>query len=270
MDVRDSSIIITGGASGIGAALARQMVEAGAKVLIADLDGSAAAAHAEEIGAASIQCDVTVQADIQKAVETAEDRFGPLDIFVSNAGVGRGEPGHAASASDAVWQLNWDVHVMSHVYAARAVLPGMIERGRGYLVQMASAAGLLNQIGDAAYSATKHAAVSFAESLAITHGDQGIRVSVICPQYVATPLIGLEADAAAERPSLLTPDDAASAIMDGIEKEDFLILTHPEVRQYMALKTTDYDRWLSGMRFLRAKAIGEMGELRPENFYKIV
>ncbi|QBF34125.1 SDR family oxidoreductase [Thalassococcus sp. S3] len=270
MDVSGKTVVITGAASGIGAALARQMAQAGAHVVIADLQEQAAIDLAQQIGGLAVSCDVTREGDIRAVVEKAEDAFGQVDIFVSNAGLGRGEPDHAASASDEVWQLNWDVHVMSHVYAARAVLPKMIERGEGYLVQMASAAGLLCQIGDAAYSATKHAAVSFAESLAITHGMDGIKVSVICPQYVATPLIGLTEEAAEGRPSLLTPDDAAKAIMQGIQEEVFLILPHKEVQEYTRLKSTDYERWLQGMRLLRAKAIDDMGSLQPQNFYKLM
>ena len=269
MDVSGKSIIVTGGGSGIGAALVRKLVQAGAKLVIADINIDAAQALAEELGATACRCDVTVEADIQALVAFAEEVNGPVDIFVSNAGLGRGEPDHAASAPNDVWQLNWDVHVMSHVFAARAVLPAMIARGDGYLVQMASAAGLLCQIGDAAYSATKHAAVSFAESLAISHGMDGVKVSVICPQYVATPLLGLTDADAADRETLLTPDDAAEAIMAGIVKEEFLILTHPDVKTYMGLKSGNYDRWLEGMRLLRAKALNDVGRLEPQNFYKL-
>jgi NAD(P)-dependent dehydrogenase (short-subunit alcohol dehydrogenase family) len=270
MNLDGKTAIVTGGASGIGAALARKMAGAGAHVVIADLQADAAQTVATEIGGLGVVCDVTKESDIHAAVAAAQDRFGPVDIFVSNAGLGRGEPSHAASASNEVWQLSWGVHVMSHVYAARAVLPDMIARGDGYLLQMASAAGLLNQIGDAAYSATKHAAVSFAESLAITHGGDGIKVSVICPQYVATPLLGLTPEAAANRDTLLTPDQAAEAIMAGIETEKFLILPHSVVTEYVQMKTADYDRWLQGMRMLRAKAIGDLGKIQPENFYKLL
>jgi short-subunit dehydrogenase len=159
---------------------------------------------------------------------------------------------------------------MSHVYAARALLPSMIARGDGYLVQMASAAGLLNQIADAAYSATKHAAVSFAESLFITHRGDGVKVSVICPQYVATPIIGLKAEDATGQGSLLSPDQAAQAIMQGIADERFLILTHPVVKDYVQLRAADHERFLGGMRALRAKAVDAQGQIRPEDFHKLV
>ena len=270
MDVSGKTAVITGGASGIGAALARAMVDAGAQVVIADLDGNAARALASDLAALGLACDVTREVDIQAVVAEAEARFGQVDIFVSNAGLGRGEPSHAASASNADWQLNWDVHVMSHVYAARAVLPGMIARGDGYLVNMASAAGLLSQIGDAAYSATKHAAVSFAESLAIAHAGDGVKVSVICPQYVATPLIGLSAEDAAKTPALRTPEQVAQTVMEGIAEEQFLLLPHEEVAQYVNLRAMDRDRWLQGMRGLRAKALKEFGELKLTEFYKLM
>lgn len=270
MDLSGKTVIITGGASGIGEALVYAMARAGAHVVIADLNGKAAEALAAEVGGVGLACNVTIEADIQSVVAEAEARFGPVDVFISNAGLGRGEPSHAASASDKVWQLNWDVHVMSHVYAARAVLPGMIERGDGYLVNMASAAGLLSQIGDAAYSATKHAAVSFAESLAIAHADDGIKVSVICPQYVATPLIGLNAEDAANTPALRTPDQVAQSVMEGMAEERFLILPHEEVAQFVNLRAMDRERWLQGMRGLRAKALREFGALKLTEFYKLM
>lgn len=270
MDSTDKTIIITGGASGIGAAMARLFARHGAQVVVADLQIDLAEQVAGEIGGAAIKCDVTQEADIQQTVALAETRFGPVEMFISNAGVALGEPDHAASAPNENWQLNWEVHVMAHVYAARAVLPGMIARGSGVLVQMASAAGLLNQIGDAAYSATKHAAVSFAESLAITHAEDGIAVSVVCPQYVATPLIGLSDADADTTPSLMTADQVAQSVFDGVSDGVFLILPHPVVSEYVQLKSTDYDRWLRGMRQLRAKAHSEFGSTRADDIYKLV
>ena len=160
---------------------------------------------------------------------------------------------------------------MAHVYAARAVLPDMIARGDGYLLQMASAAGLLSQIGDAAYSTTKHAAVGFAESLAISHADQGIRVSVICPQYVATPMLGYTDDAtAADLPRVLTPGDVADAALEGVARETFLILPHPEVAKFIQFKSADYDRWLGAMRTLRGRIVDEIGSTRLEDMHKLV
>lgn len=268
MDISGKTIVITGGASGIGAALARQAADSGAKVCIADLNETLAAKVAKDIGGIAVACDVTQEARIVAAIDAAEAAFGPVDIFVSNAGLGRGDPSHAASAPDADWTLNWNVHVMAHVWAARALLPAMIERGSGYFVNVASAAGLLNQIGDAAYSATKHAAVSFAESLSITHGGDGIGVSVVCPQYVATPLLGL-ADGDAQG-DLLTASDVAHAVWDGVQKDTFVILPHPDVAKYSAARATDPARWIKGMQMLRAKAMSAHGKISVAEFYKLV
>ncbi len=270
MDISGKTIVITGGASGIGAALSRAAAKKGARVCVADLDFDRAQSLATEISGLAVACDVSKEADIQSLVEQANAAFGQVDIFVSNAGLGRGEPSHAASASNDVWQLNWDVHVMSHVYAARSVLPDMIARRSGYFVNVASAAGLLNQIGDAAYSATKHAAVSFAESLAITHGADGVGVSVVCPQYVATPLIGLGDKDAEGQDALLTADDVATVVLDAIEKERFLVLPHSVVADYAGLRARDHDRWIKGMQALRAKAVEEFGQPQPKDFYKLM
>lgn len=268
MDISGKTIVITGGASGIGAAMARQAAHAGGRVCIADLNEALAKEVAAEIGGIAVACDVTQESQIVAAIEAAEDAFGPVDVFVSNAGLGRGDPSHAASAPDADWMLNWNVHVMAHVWAARALLPAMIARGSGYFVNVASAAGLLNQIGDAAYSATKHAAVSFAESLAITHGDEGIGVSVVCPQYVATPLLGLgDGDA---NGNLLTASDVAQVIWDGVRTETFVILPHPDVAKYSAARGTDPARWINGMQMLRAKAMSAHGKISVAEFYKLV
>jgi NAD(P)-dependent dehydrogenase (short-subunit alcohol dehydrogenase family) len=268
MDIAGKSIVITGGASGIGAALARQAAAAGGRVCIADRDVELARTVATQIGGSAVACDVAQEAQIIAAIAAAENAHGPVDIFVSNAGIVRGEPSHAASATDADWALNWNVHVMSHVWAARALLPAMIARGSGYFVNVASAAGLLNQIGDAAYSATKHAAVSFAESLLIGHGDEGIGVSVVCPQYVATPLLGLD-DGDAQG-NLLTAGEVAQVVWRGVTDGTFLILPHPDVAQYSALRGGDPARWLSGMRKLRAKVLAQEGGLSARNFSKLV
>lgn len=265
-----SSVVITGAGSGIGAALARRAAAEGARVCVSDLDGDKAQAVAREIGGMAVQCDVRDETAVHNLIDTATKGQGEVDIFVSNAGLGRGDPGHAASAPNEDWMLNWQVHVMAHVYASRALLPGMMARGSGHLVNVASAAGLLNQIGDAAYSATKHAAVSFAESLAITHGADGIGVSVVCPQYVATPLIGLSDADAAQQETLLTADDVAAAIVEGVEAGKFLILSHPGVHAYTVHRAQDHERWISGMQMLRAKAQETFGEISVESFYKLV
>ena len=271
MEMDGKVAVVTGGASGIGAALARRFAAAGARVVVADLNLDAARAVADEFDGLGVACDVTREADIQALVAVAEKKVGAIDLFCSNAGVASGEPDHAASASNEAWQTSWDVHVMSHVYAARAVLPGMIARGNGYLLQMASAAGLLNQIGDAAYSTTKHAAVGFAESLAITHGEQGIKVSVICPLYVATPLIGYaNAAEAADLPNVLAPEQVADAVLEGIRSENFLILPHPEVETYFQRKADDTDRWISAMRKLRSRIMDQIGTTRIEEMHRLV
>jgi NAD(P)-dependent dehydrogenase (short-subunit alcohol dehydrogenase family) len=270
MQFDGKSVVITGAGSGIGAAIARAAVAKGAKVCVSDIDLEKAQAIATEIGGLAVRCDVCDEADIQALIKQATEVHGDVDIYVSNAGLGKGDPSHAASQPNAHWELNWQVHVMAHVYASRALLPGMIARKSGYLVNVASAAGLLNQIGDAAYSATKHAAVSFAESLAITHGADGIGVSVVCPQYVATPLIGLsDADADASA-NLLTADDVAVAVVAGVEKNRFLILSHKDVATYTYHRAKDHDRWVSGMQMLRAKALKEFGSISVESFYKLV
>ena len=261
MDLQDKIAVVTGAASGIGRELAhRFMAEGAAKVVVADLNEDGVNEVAAEMGGIAMTVNVGEEADVNMLVEKTEQEVGPVDLFCSNAGLALGEPTHAASASNADWTRAWEVHVMAHVYAARALLPGMIDRGTGYLLQMASAAGLLNQIGDAAYSATKHAAVSFAESLAITHGRDGIRVSVICPQYVATPLLGYEdAEAAADQPGLLSPAAVADAVVEGIARESFLILPHPEVARFVAFKSADHDKWLEAMRSLRGRVLDELG-----------
>lgn len=270
MDIQGKSAVITGGGSGIGAALAHRMAQMGARVCVSDRNMDAAEAVAKEIGGMAYPADVQHEAEIAALVDAAQSQLGEIDIYVSNAGFGGGDPTHAASQTDEMWMLNWQVHVMAHVYAARALLPQMLERGSGYLVNVASAAGLLNQIGDAAYSASKHAAVSFAESLAIGHGRQGIGVSVACPQYVATPLIGLGNDDAGAHPGLLSASDVARAITDGIEAGRFLILPHPEVQKYASFRAKDHDTWIANMQTLRAKAEETYGGISVDSFYKLV
>ena len=256
MQIRGKTALVTGAGRGIGRAVCREFMRRGAAgVVVADLDGDLAGATAAELGGLGLQCDVADPEAMSAAVSTAERHFGgQLDILFSNAGFGasRLDLDDALSAPDATWQRMWDVHVMAHVRACRAALPGMLERGSGCLVSVASAAGLLSQAGDTPYSATKHAAVGLAESLAITYGDRGIEVSVVCPQYVATAIIGAdEGTAPGALPGVLTVEQAATAIADGIEQRRFLILTHPEVLGYFQRKAADYDRWLGGMRRLR-------------------
>lgn len=257
MQVRDRVVVVTGGGNGIGRALCERFQAEGAKtVVVADLEQDAAQGVADSISGVAYALDVREEAQIAGMVSEVEDRFGGIDLFCSNAGIiaGDGEPWHVTSAANATWQAMWEVHVMAHVYAARACLPGMMARGEGYFLNTASAAGLLNQIGDAAYSTTKHAAVGFAEALAITHGDDGIKVSCLCPQAVATRMIAaVENGGTAGVDGVLTAQQVADAVIEGLAAEQFLILPHREVADYRQLKTDNYDRWLGGMRKLRRK-----------------
>lgn len=260
MDIKDKIVVVTGGAEGIGAGLCRAFARAGAAVVVvADRNGEGAAAVAREIGGEAVTLDVSDGAAVAAMVADIEARHGRIDLFCSNAGVGDGDPDrqNAASSPDAVWQRAWGVNVMAHVYAARAVTPGMAARGGGYILNTVSAAGLLSQIGGAVYSTTKHAAIGFAESLAITHGDQGIKVSVLCPQGVDTAMLRAGGDNQPQNlDGVLTPDQVAQSVIEGLAAERFLILPHPEVLTYMQRKAADYDRWLGGMRRLRAKIMG--------------
>ncbi|MDU8910889.1 SDR family oxidoreductase [Aestuariicoccus sp. MJ-SS9] len=249
------SAVVTGAGQGIGRAIAHALTAQGMRVLVSDLDGAAAARVAEEIGGHSLACDVRDPRQIADLVTHANRVLGQIDLWCSNAGFARGDGDMAVSADDAQWQDSWDVHVMAHVRACRLILPDMIARGEGWLLNVASAAGLLSQIGDAAYSATKHAAVSLAQSLAISHGDQGINVSVVCPLYVATPLLGYDDDRAEDRPHdrVILPDDVAQALVEGLRAGRFLILPHPEAADLARGRMADMDRWIEGMRKLRAR-----------------
>ena len=258
MQLKDKVVLITGGAHGIGRGLAERFHEEGARgVAVADLDAEAAEAVARTVGGLAITTDVSREEDVHRAVRETEERFGPIDLLCSNAGVAFSDaPGWmSTSQSQEQWETAWKVNVMAHVWGAREALPGMIRRGGAYLLHTVSAAGLLNQIGDACYSTTKHAALGFAESVAITHGDQGIKVSVLCPQAVATRMFTSEehsaAADAASADGVLTPAEVAEAVIQGLAEESFLILPHPRVQQYMSRKVSDYDRWLRGMRRFR-------------------
>jgi NAD(P)-dependent dehydrogenase (short-subunit alcohol dehydrogenase family) len=268
MELRDRICVVTGGASGIGQALCKRFALEGARtVVVVDKDADSALATADALGSrgTALTADVTVEADIEAVVERTEAEIGPIDLFASNAGVlGFG----GIEAPDTVWESVWSVNVLAHLYAARAMVPLMLERGGGYLLSTASAAGLLSQPGDAPYSVTKHAAVALAEWLAITYGDSGIKVSCVCPMAVDTAMLRGGAGSAAEvsvepggpRPEaqaaavtgILSPDRVADSVVAGIRDERFLILPHPAVATYEQRRAADRDRWLAGMRRLSA------------------
>ncbi|MEQ9465238.1 MAG: SDR family oxidoreductase [Haliea sp.] len=257
MQLNGRVAVVTGGGNGIGKALCERFHQEGAeKVVVADLDRASAEAVAATVAGDAFAVDVRNEDAIKAMVDEVVTRYGRIDLFCSNAGIiaGDGEPWWATSAPNSTWQAMWEIHVMAHVYAARACLPTMLERGEGFFLNTVSAAGLLNQVGDAAYSTTKHAAIGFAEALAITHGDDGIKVATLCPQAVATQMIGtVEEGGTAGVDGILTPEQVAAAVIDGLAAERFLILPHPQVADYRALKAADYDRWLGGMRKLRRR-----------------
>jgi NAD(P)-dependent dehydrogenase (short-subunit alcohol dehydrogenase family) len=252
MTVKDKVVVVTGGAEGIGRALCRRFAAEGARtIVVADINAAGATAVADEIGGWAVPTNVSREADILRLVGAVTQKCGHIDLFCSNAGI-IVEGGVDTPDND--WQTIWSVNVLAHLYAARAVLPGMLARGSGYLLQTVSAAGLLSQIGSAPYAVTKHAALALAEWLAITHGDQGIRVSVLCPQGVRTNMLlrprpGGESFLLA---GALEPEQVAEAAVQGLADERFLILPHPEVAEYFRRKASDYDRWLRGMRRLQA------------------
>ena len=277
MQIDGKVVVVTGAASGIGRGLALRFGREGARAVVAvDYDGDGAQAVADEIAAgqaggsqvaggqaggqvggwrpttaASRRADVSVEADVAEVIERTEAEIGPIDLFCSNAGIlvigGQELP-------DDEWRRIFDVNVMGHIYAARHLVPRMLERGGGYLLNTCSAAGLLTQIGSAPYSVTKHAAVAFAEWLAVTYGDRGLKVSALCPQAVESKMtMGIEGGGVAGVDGMLTPEEVAEAVIEGLADERFLILPHPEVIDYFRRKASDYDRWLAGMRRLQAR-----------------
>ncbi|AFT70742.1 Oxidoreductase, short chain dehydrogenase/reductase family [Alloalcanivorax dieselolei B5] len=251
MEIKDRIVVVTGAAGGIGRALAECFAKAGAKrVICADLDGEGAQATADAIGGIGRRVNVAEESEIQALIDEVETSEGPIDLFCSNAGIStRGGP----EVSNDVWQRIWDINVMAHVYAARHLVPKMTARGGGYLLNTASAAGLLSQVGSAPYAVTKHAAVGLAEWLALTYGDDGIKVSVLCPQAVRTAMTKGKEDGVASINGMMEPEPVAQACLKAIQEETFLVLPHPEVLEYMRNKTADYDRWIGGMRKLNRR-----------------
>jgi NAD(P)-dependent dehydrogenase (short-subunit alcohol dehydrogenase family) len=254
MEMKGKVIVVTGGASGIGAALVRRFAQEGAAgLVVADLDEALAQAVAAGVGGLAVRTDVSDEAQVQALIAQATAHYGRVDVLCSNAGIATGG---GLQAGNADWQRLWEVNLMAHVYGARAVVPQMLERGEGYLLQTASAAGLLSHPESAVYAVTKHAAVALAEWLSIQYGDKGIRVSCLCPQGVRTPML---MGKGGERKSflqegMLTPEQVADEVIAVMREERFLVLPHPEVLDYLRNKTADVDRWLGGMRRLRAKS----------------
>jgi NAD(P)-dependent dehydrogenase (short-subunit alcohol dehydrogenase family) len=265
MELTHRVAVVTGAAKGIGYAMAEAFLAGGARhVIVLDLVPEQVNQAASDLGerASGFTVDVSDADQLTTTVRTIEDTLGPIDLFVSNAGIGTGA---GLEADDATWERIWQVNVLAHVYAARAVLPAMLARGEGYLVSTASAAGLLTQIGDLPYSVTKHAAVSVAEWLAVTYGDRGITVSCLCPQYVNTDML---AQAAGDTPvaalaamGLIEPGEVATAVVAAIAEERFLILPHPEIAEYYRRRATDTDRWLAGMRRLQDRIMAVTGDV---------
>ena len=257
MELADRVAVITGGSGGIGQSMAKAFLAEGARaIVLADLDADAVAQAADQLGCEGVACDVTDEAQVAALVESTLDKHGPIDVMCSNAGAGG--KGVLTDADNEVWQFQWELHVMSHLYAARAVLPSMIARGEGYLLNTASAAGLLAAMGSGPYTVTKAAAVKLAEFLSITHGDDGIRVSVLCPQGVNTAMAPRSLGDG-QTDGIIEPDDLAAVVVEAMRDERFHVLPHPEVGEYLKRKADDPDRWLKGMRRLRARTLGLSG-----------
>jgi NAD(P)-dependent dehydrogenase (short-subunit alcohol dehydrogenase family) len=257
MQVTGKVVVVTGGANGIGRALCEAFHGAGAaKVVVTDIEGAGARAVAAAVNGAAFQCDVAKEKDILHVIDETERQFGPIALFCSNAGIGGGfDPlsVNAGGTSDEPFARSWAIHVMAHVYAARHLIPRYKARGGGYFLNTISAAGLLSQVGSPAYSTTKHAAVGFAENLAISHRADGIGVSILCPQGVDTNMLRAIPKGPQSGDGDLSPEQVAQDVLKGLEQETFVILPHPQVLGYMRKKTENYDRWISGMAKIQAK-----------------
>src|SRR5579871_2571609 len=257
MQVTGKVVVVTGGANGIGKALCEAFHSAGAaRIIVTDIDGAGARAVAARVNGAAFQCDVANEKHVLHVIDETERQFGPIALFCSNAGIGGGfDPlsVNAGGNSDEPFARSWAIHVMAHVYAARHLIPRYKARGGGYFLNTISAAGLLSQVGSPAYSTTKHAAVGFAENLAISHRAHGIKVSILCPQGVDTDMLRSIPKGPQSGDGDLSPAQVAADALLGIERETFLILPHPQVLAYMRNKTENYDRWVSGMAKIQAK-----------------
>ena len=253
MDPAGRHIVITGAASGIGRACALAFAEAGATVTASDINLEGA----ESTGLTAIQADVGREAEIVALIRSAEEANGPIDAFFSNAGI-TGASGGPPELTEEDWDVLWRVNVQSHIWAAKHLLPSMLQRGDGYLLSTASAAGLLTQLGALGYAATKHAAVAVAEWIDITYRDRGVRASCLCPQFVNTPMVteGLDVTKLRQIAEIIEPEQVAHDVLSAFEQERFLILPHPEVGRYMRNRGADHDRWLDGMRQLQAQLGG--------------
>ena len=264
MQVSGKVVVVTGGANGIGRALCEAFHRAGAaKVVVADKEAAGARAVAGLMGGAAFKCDVAQEKDVLHVIEATERMFGPIALFCSNAGIGGGfDPcsENAGGDSDEPFARSFAIHVMAHVCAARHLVPRFKARGGGYFLNTISAAGLLSQVGSPAYSTTKHAAVGFAENLAISHKAHGIKVSILCPQGVDTNMLRSIPKGPQSGDGDLSPEQVAQDALAGIEQETFLILPHPQVLGYMRKKTENYDRWISGMAKIQARMREEHGK----------
>ena len=262
MDIKGKTIVITGGANGIGKALAGQFKVQGAKAIaLLDIEADTLEKTASALGAEAYRVDLRDENSLKTALDEIIEKFGSIDLYCSNAGIGLGDgpSWDVGGATNEGWQAAWNINVMAHVFAARALVPHWRKQGGGYMLITASAAGLLSQIGDAAYSTTKHAVIGFAESLAITHGVDGVKVSVLCPQAVDTRMIANIKGGAQDVDGVMSPEALATKTIAGLAEESFLILPHEEVEGYRQFKAKDYDKWISGMQKFRAQIIKDKG-----------
>jgi len=257
MELKDRICVITGAASGIGAATARAFQHEGAQVVVVDRNAQGAKAVADEVGGLAVECDVSKEEEVERLVETVVSQYGQIDLFFSNAGVGGGSDVLETPIDE--WQRQWEINVMGHVYAVRAVLPAMLERGEGYLVSTASMAGILIAHSELPYTATKHAAVGLAKWLSITYHDRGIRSSLLAPLGVNTPMLSETNSGFAKHAAgpIREPEEVAQQVVDGVREERFLILTDPIAQDWIEFQVSDNERWLSGMRRLQSKISSE-------------